>query len=248
VVAAIFLLLEFLDWLPWFEVKVPLERIVIVIMTCILMLVADRLKEADQARENTEKLSRIDDSVSHLRGITLRIRPSRPEEYEYLWGGFTSDYYVYNPSYRVDETIGDKEIVETLTRRYQNPEFGRAHYLFLTGDAAGQKDFTTFCRLMAGVWGKYPSALEKIRVKEMSNKAATSAPEMYLGTRRGEKVCVLELKGPTLGQQHGTSHYYLIIRDERVIEHYLVDHFLSAWDDVDSTPVDLLKSLPKVTK
>src|SRR5215813_5689800 len=128
VAAAVFLLTEILHWLPWFHVEVPVMGVLIVIMICILMLVADRLKEADQARENTEKLHRIANYVSDLKGVALRTRPSTPEEYEYLWGGFTGNYYVYNPSYRVDEDTGEKEIVNILSRRYQDPRFVKAQY------------------------------------------------------------------------------------------------------------------------
>jgi len=241
VAAAVFLLTEILHWLPWFHVEVPVMGVLIVIMICILMLVADRLKEADQARENTEKLHRIANYVSDLKGVALRTRPSTPEEYEYLWGGFTGNYYVYNPSYRVDEDTGEKEIVNILSRRYQDPRFVKAQYLFLTKDIAGQNDLRTFCRLMTGVERHCPDVVNKIQIKQISKKAASSAPEMYLGTRRGERVCVLELKGPTLGKQHGTSHYYLIIHDEKVIEHYLVDHFQPAWDDATAEKVEVWK-------
>src|ERR1044072_4249491 len=111
-------------------------------MTSILTLVADRLKEADQSRENTERLGRVADYVSDLQGVSLRTRPSTPEEYEYLWGGYTGNYYVYNPSYKVDEDTDPEEIAKILTRRYQDPRFVRAHYLFLTKDDDGQKDMT----------------------------------------------------------------------------------------------------------
>ena len=244
VAAAVFLLMEILHWLPWLHLEVPLEGVLIVIMICILTLVADRLKEADQVRENAEKLGRIANSVLVMRGITLRIRPSTPEEYEYLWGGYTGNYYVYNPSYKVDEDTDPKEIAKILTRRYQDPRFVKAHYLFLTKDDDGQKDMTTFFGLMTEVARHCPEVVDKIRVRQMCNRAASSAPEMYLGTRRDEKVCVLELKGPTLSQQHGTSHYYLVIHDQKVIEHYLVDHFLPAWDDVHAEKVDLRKAIP----
>jgi hypothetical protein len=232
VAAAVFLLTEILHWLPWFHVSEVSEMgVLIVIMISILTLVADRLKEADQSRENTERLGRVADYVSDLQGVSLRTRPSTPEEYESLWGGFTGNYYVYNPAYRVDEDTGEQEIVSILARRYQDPRFRKAQYLFLTKDVAGQKDLKTFCQLMTGVKHHCPDVVSKIQIKQMSNKAASSAPEMYLGTRRGEKVCILELKGPTLGATHGTSHHYLIIRDKKVIEHYLVDHFQLAWDD-----------------
>src|ERR1043165_4187724 len=133
VAAAVFLLTEILHWLPWFHVSEVSEMgVLIVIMISILTLVADRLKEADQNRENTERLGRVADYVSDLQGVSLRTRPSTPEEYESLWGGFTGNYYVYNPAYRVDEDTGEQEIVSILARRYQDPRFRKAQYLFLT--------------------------------------------------------------------------------------------------------------------
>lgn len=233
VAAAIIMLMELLHRFEWLQVEVVLS----VIMLCILMLAWERLKERNQVRENAKTLDSIAHSVFDKR-MALRTRPLAQDEYDYLWGGYTGNYYVYNPAYKVDENIGEKRIVDILTRRYQDPLFVQAQYLFLTGDVAGQNELQTFRRLMTGVRGKYPEVINKIQVKQMKSKAATSAPEMYLGERRGDRVGVLELKGPTLDQQHGTSHYYLLINDDEVIKHYLFDHFQQAWEDATCVKVD----------
>jgi len=237
VAASVIILMELLHWVELLHLTIPSTGVLTVIMIFIVMLVTDRLKEGDQVRENAEKLGRIAHSIFDKR-MALRTRPLVQEEYDYLWGGYTGNYYVYNPAYKVDENIGEGRIVDILIRRYQDPLFVKAQYLFLTADVAGQNELKTFRRLMTGVYGKYPEVINKIQVKEMKNKTATSAPEMYLGERRGERVGVLELKGPTLDQQHGTSHYYLLINDEEVIKHYLFDHFQPAWEDATCAKVE----------
>jgi len=228
--AIIFLLMDLLHevkWLPW---ELPPEGLLIVITICITMLVADRLKEGEEVKENAEKLNRIANSLFG-KGVNLRRRPSTQEEYDYLWGGYTGKYYVYNPSYRVDKNTGEEEIVEIFVHRYQNPRFERARYIFLTKDDPGKADLAIFKRLMASVKQKYPDVTKKVELKELKNREASSEAEIYLGIRDGKRMGVMELKEPSSDPQHGMPHYYLVIHDQEVLEHYTQDHFEAAWND-----------------
>jgi hypothetical protein len=234
--AVIFLLLSILHELGWIPWEPRSEGLLIVITICIIALVADRLKEGDEVRGNAEKLGQIENSLLDKR-VALRGRPSTPEEYDYLWGGYSGKYYVYNPSYRVDRNTGEDEIVKILVHRYQNPSFERARYLFLTKDESGNADLQTFRRLMAAVRRAYPAVVGKVEVRELKNQEASSAGEVYLGTRHGTPMCVMELKEPALDPQHGMPHYYLVIHDEDVLEHYLRDHFEPAWNDKNARDV-----------
>ncbi len=236
VAAAAFLLMELLHWLDWLHLEVPSNGVLIVIMIFILTLVADRLKEGDQVRENTKKLGRIAHSIFDKR-VALRHRPSTQEEYDYLWGGYTGFYYVYNPSYQVDKNVGEEEIMKILLHRYQDPHFDRARYLFLTKDDSGQNDLKIFRRLMARVKQEYPDVVKKIEVRELNNKDASSAAEMYLGKRHGEPMGVLELR-PALDPQHGVPRYYLVIQDEEVLKYYYQDYFEPAWNDKNTKEVE----------
>ena len=136
--AVVYLLLRILrevGWLPW---EIPSEGLLFVITICIISIVADRLKLGDEIRDNGEKLGRIADSLFDKK-VCLRSRPSTPQEYHYLWGGFKGKYYVYNPAYRVDENTGEDEIVKIFLHRYQDPYFEGARYLFLTKDDAARR-------------------------------------------------------------------------------------------------------------
>jgi hypothetical protein len=118
-------------------------------------------------------------------------------------GGFTGTYWVYNPSYQVDKIANEEqEIVKMFIHRYQNPQFEKARYLFLTKDDSGKADLEIFKGMMLQVKQAYPAVTGKIKVKEMKNMEACSESEMYLGTRYGEQRGVVELKQPAFSQ-HG---------------------------------------------
>jgi hypothetical protein len=234
--AVVFLLLRVLHELQLIPWEVPSEGLLMVITFCIIMLVADRLKEGEDVRENAEKLRVIEHAV-HDKRVALRGRPSTPEDYDYLWGGYSGKYYVYNPSYRVDRNTGEEEIVKILVHRYQNPSFEKARYLFLTKDASGNADLKTFRRLMAAVRKEYPAVVGKVEVRQLKDLEASSAAEMYLGTRHGRPMGVMELKEPALDPQHGMPHYYLVIDDKNVLDHYYKDHFEPAWNDANAEDV-----------
>ena len=72
----------------------------------------------------------------------------------------------------------------------------------------------------------------KIELRQLKNRDASSEAEMYLGTRDGRQMGVIELKEPALDPQHGLPHYYLVIHDQVALDHYLHDHFERAWNDV----------------
>jgi hypothetical protein len=236
--AIIFLLLDILHVLKWSPLEVPPEGLLILIVFCIVALVADRLKEVEKAREDSEKLGRITNSLSDKK-VVLRNRPSSAEDYAYLWGGYTDVYRVYNPSYRVDNVNDKDEIVKILIHRYQNPRFEKAQYVFFTKDDSGRNALETFREMMTRVQGNCPDAIRKIEVKEWKDKKASLAPEIYLGNRDGRPMCVLELKEPFSDLQHGMPHYYLVVQDKAVIDHYRENYFDSAWEA--ATKIDILK-------
>jgi hypothetical protein len=234
--AIIFLLMEFLHELKWLPWEPSPEGLLMVITIVIIALVADRLMEGEEVKENSEKLGRIANSLFG-KGASLRRRPSTQEEYDYLWGGYTGKYYVYNPSYRVDQNTGADEIVKIFVHRYQNSRFERARYIFLTKDDPGERDLATFHRLMASVKQKYPDVVKKIELKELKNREASSEGEIYLGMRDGMRMGVMELKEPSSDPQHGMPHYYLVIHDQEVLENHILRHFEAAWNDTNAEDV-----------
>jgi hypothetical protein len=228
---------EAVGWPP----EIKHEGYLAVISVGVIMLLADRLRVKDQEREHQERVAEQErEHQERLTRITnllldksaaLCNRPSTREEYDYLWGGYTGRYYVYNPSYRVDTNTGNDEIARILVRRYQNPAFEKARYLFLTKDAAGQKDLELFRALMHKVKAQDADVVGKIEVRQQKNRDASSEAEMYLGTRDGRQMGVMELKEQALDPHHGLPHYYLVIHDQVALNRYLRDHFERAWND-----------------
>lgn len=242
ILAVGFLLWHLLHALGWVAQEAPHDGLLLFTTVGILTLVGDRLWEGEQikeqAQENTKKLAMISQVLLDKR-IALRSRPSESEDYAYLWGEYTGNYRVYNPSYRVDTIVNEDEIVKILLDRYRNPNFKEARYVFLTGDKAGQDDLSRFCELMKRVKQACPDVARKVRVREVKTKESSSACEIYLGTRYGRDRAVMELKEPVLGAEHGMPHYYLIIDDKDVVEHYLKNHFEPAWNDKSAEDRDI---------
>lgn len=251
--AVIFIGMEILHVFNKLKEGPALHWALTVIVICIVMLAADGLKKEERGREDSatlgrivntldgiaadggkreeleretfEKLSRLVVALSDKK-VALRKRPSKPEEYDCLWGGFTGSYNVYNPSYKVDQYTGDEDIATILARRYQNPHFDKARYIFLTGDVPGQDALKRFHGLMALVKQKCPGVVKKVEVRELTERKASATSEVYLGMRDGEPTAVVELKE---SHQHGMPHYYLIIHDKDVCDHYHQDHFEPSW-------------------
>ncbi len=92
---------------------------------------------------------------------------------------------------------------------------------------------------MARVKQEHPSVVKQIEVKELKNRKASLEAEMYLGTRNGQKAGVLELKELALDPQHGLPHYYLVVDDASVVDHYVEDHFEPAWNDLTAQEKDV---------
>jgi hypothetical protein len=232
VVAAVYFLAEILH-----VANIPSEVLTYVIMICILTIVADRLKSSDEVRENSSKLCRIADSTFDKR-VALRRRPSTPDEYESLWGGYTGIYYAYNPAYRLDKATGLEEVAKIFVHRYQNPFFKKAMYLFLKSGTKGQNDLDTFCNIMLQVKSRFPDVVKMIEARVIERDPSSDA-EMYFGTRDGRPTAVLELKDAALGSNHGTPQYYLLIHDSEVIENHLKRHFDVVWDDERTKPLNV---------
>lgn len=238
-IAPIFIIMEILQVFHLLGEQVSIMVGMTIIMICIITIVADRLKESAQNRKNADRLRIVASSISELTRVALRKCPSTPEEYDYLWGGYTGTYRVYNPSFRVDEETGKNETVKLYLDRYRNQQFDKARYLFLTHDASGKKNLKDFRWLMARVKQEYPGVVNKIEVKELKDKKASLAAEMYMGKRYGEPMVVLELQESTLDPQHGMPYYYLVIQDEDAFEHYRKYHFDLAWNDANAHEIDI---------
>ena len=242
ILAVVFLLWHLLHALHWIPLEPPEQGFLFFAVISILTLAADRIWETEETKERVEeiraetreqvkeittKLSRVYQGFFDRR-ISLRDRPSQSEEYDYLWGGYTGIYRVYNPSYRVENQVKEDEIVKIFVDRYQDSNFKEARYLFLTGDEAGCEDLKRFSKLMKRVQEQCPNVHKKILVKEINEKAG-SACEMYLGKRYDNHRAVLELKAPRMHSEHGMPEYYLVIDDDEIVNHYVKAHFDMAW-------------------
>lgn len=228
-------LLHLWHWPAWMN---PIRGVVHIVMVCILAIAVDRLKEGEVTRHNAERIERIEDAVFAARS-SLFARPREPHEYDQLWGGFTDTYCAYNPSYRLEELSGDDYVVSLLLQRFRNPLFNRARYLFLTHDRAGLDSLARFRAIMRRVQAEWPNASRVLQVRAIEARDAAPDAEMYIGTRDGKRVGIIEMTDSALGGGHGSPNYYLITYDPNVIEHYLQRHFDESW--AAGTPVNLFE-------
>ena len=226
--AIAFFVMELLHLWHWPAFMDPLRGIVHIVMVCILAIAVDRLKEGEATRHNTERIRRIEDAMFAERAV-LCSRPRHPDEFDKLWGGFTGSYCAYNPSYRLEELSGDDYVVSLLLQRFQSPLFTRARYVFLTHDRAGLDDLSRFRAIMLRVHAEWPNVAKTLQVRVVQDRDAATDAEMYIGTRDGKRVGIVEMTDSALGRGHGSPNYYLVTYDPNVIEHYLQQHFDEAW-------------------
>lgn len=229
-------LLHAWHWPGWMQ---PVTGVIHIVMLCILALAVDRLKEGEATRVNAERIRRIEDAIFANRS-TLHSRPRQPDEFDKLWGGFTNSYCAYNPSYRLEELSGDDYVVSLLAQRYGSPLFGKARYVFLTHDQAGLDDLARFRAVMLRVQAACPNVSNVVQVRTIKERNAAPDAEMYIGTRDGKRVGIVELIDSALGGGHGAPNYYLVTYDSNVIEHYLQKHFDEAW--AAGSPFDLFQN------
>jgi hypothetical protein len=91
--------------------------------------------------------------------------------------------------------------------------------------------------LMHRVKTTLPSCAAKIKVRENAEKNAASSAEIYIGSREQRPTAIVELRDPALGSSHGNPHFYALINDSEIIEHYLQKFFDEQWEK--ATPVEL---------
>jgi hypothetical protein len=228
-------LLHLWHWPAWMD---PLRGVVHIVMVCILAIAIDRLKEGEATRHNTERIRRIEDAVL-AEHAALCSRPRLPSEFDKLWGGFTGTYCAYNPSYRLEELSGDDYVISLLLQRFRSPLFHKARYVFLTHDRAGLEDLSRFRAVMLRVQAEWPNASKVLQVRVIPDRDAAPGAEMYIGTRDGKRVGIVEMTDFALGGSHGAPNYYLVTYAPDVIEHYLQKHFDEAW--AAGTPFDLFQ-------
>ena len=147
-----------------------------------MMLLADRLKVAEQERGNQERLTRITNLLLD-KSAALRSRPSATEEYDYLWGGYTGRYYVYNPpiaSIPIPATTKSpgSSSAATRTRPSKRPATCSSPRTPPVEEGPG-----VFRALMHKVKAQDAGVVGKIEVRQLKNRDASSEAEMYLGTR-----------------------------------------------------------------
>jgi hypothetical protein len=229
VAAAAFLLMDIGDLVHWSPSAPPPKGVLVVIMLCIVMIVADRLKHSEQVRDNAKRLERLASAIYDDR-VALQKRPMNGEDAQKMWAGFTGRYAAYNPSYRLQSLVGDDHVYAILVDRFRDPRFEHARYIFLTGDDLGRRDLQNFVTLMKRVRTQCPEVAATVQVRVIRDKTATSDAEMYLGIQDRRLVCILEPREPALGPTHGAPHYYLIIHKKKVIEDHLQTYFDNAWE------------------
>jgi hypothetical protein len=181
-------------------------------------------------------IRRIEDAVL-AQHSALCSRPRHPDEFDKLSGGFTGAYCAYNPSYRLEELSGDDYVISLLLQRFGvrcSP--GRD-----TCSSPATRPGSTICSasVVRRVQAEWPHVSSVLQVKVIKERNAAPGAEMYIGTRDGKRVGIIEMTDFALGGSHGAPNDYLVTHDMNVIEHYLQKHFDDAW--AAGVPFDLFE-------
>jgi hypothetical protein len=172
--------------------------------------------------------SKNEPAVEPMARTEIVRRPQDKLEYERLWGGFVGFYYAYNPKYfleNIPET-GWSEIIKTFESRFEDRNFRKAVYIFLTGDEAGRKHLADFCSKILALRCYAQVLEEKLEIIEIPDRCSSQEPSIYLGTREDSQVAIRELCGSShlSVQTHGgvgepslpgASDFYLLHTEEK---------------------------------
>jgi hypothetical protein len=115
----------------------------------------------------------------------------------------------------------------------------------LTKDDDGKNELNKFRALMRETRKLCPQVVEKLEVKELTDKASSEDSEIYRGTRNDIWTSVVEAKEKVLTGGQGTPRYYLVITD-REINNRLKDQFQVDWSK--ATNIDIFNDADKGAK
>jgi hypothetical protein len=167
-------------------------------------------------------------------GVHIENCPHERDEYIDMWSDFVDEYRAYNPCYRLERGgPGIREAaIEVFVRRYSDPAFKKAFYLFLTKDDEGRDDLAAFRKLIAEVVNRCPHVEGKVEVRERKDLEAVRDCEIYRGTKQGRKVSIIEPLEPALRTKRGRPSFYIVVSDARINEE-LAAHFQNQWESAD---------------
>lgn len=182
--------------------------------------------QEEQTKSLKESLSKIEEKILGHRASIV------PPGDKYLWDGFTGDYYVFNPSFRIDtEQYKIERLVNVYSERFKLNEF-KARYLFLTGDDAGKEAMSFFIERLKDVKNMLPQNYDlkhKIEIKEIKDRSSSTEQEMYLGKWRSEMRAIYELRKSYHDDYQGRPDYYIVFEHQEIIKELVALYFDPAW-------------------
>ncbi len=201
------------------------------------------LTDKIRADDDSNAMERIEKRIEHIGGalspITRLVRCSEPEDYIQLFGGFTGQYFAYNPHYVIEESCtslseaSEALIEKVFLPRYCTPDHCKARYLFLgSAGVNGNYDLQKFNFLMAEVDRRLVNQGLKchtkscVKVKVIGGKVddggekalAEPRPEIYFGTRHGRYYIIQEMHQPA--GEHGKPLHYCVIESKSIFDEY----------------------------
>lgn len=116
-----------------------------------------------------------------------RIVSVQPSESPEIWDGFISDYFAINAPWLVEQAsvVDYSALVETHARRYCNPEFGTAYYVFFRSGASGlffPEAINRFRKFATAMCKQAPEAARKVKVIVLDDDAP--ALTLFMGKKR----------------------------------------------------------------
>lgn len=198
----------------WFSaLDLDLEDLIAIVLLAISGIAISQIRlNPDRLHE---KMSETNALVSNFRFFQdARIVSVQPSVTPEIWDGFISDYYAINAPWLVEQasSVDYGELVHTHARRYLNPEFGTAYYVFFRRGPAGSyfpQAVSRFRKFASLLLAQEPSAAEKVKVLIVEKEAP--ALTLFLGKKRlvGEgrseirDVAIYYVNQPPLVRENG---------------------------------------------
>ncbi len=227
------------------ETALFLQLILWLVFAVVTYLVVKGIRDESDRRE----IRALADSVGRLGSprsecdLRLVECPRRTADYKALWGGFTGDYFAFNPAYKLEESAGvslDTLLREVFIPRFRDPSF-RSSYIFLVGDESGREALEYFRKLAAGVRRACHDAEKRIEVKVIDRPAEDDC-EIYLGTKHGRPTSIVEPREKALSVGRGSPYFYLVVAEAEDQDHVytrLHNYFNAHWTARDAMKVNV---------
>jgi hypothetical protein len=201
---------------------------ILAILTALATNEIIRARETQNIKTALQKLGVAFDSfVKNSTKVSI-LNPDSFEDYVRAWGDYSDVMFAFNPTFEETSTIQrqyEQIIDEVYVKRYKDPNFKMAQYLFFMGDEMGRRQFDLFKRHLKQVEARTQKVRKKVTVRQSPEPCP--ACEFYLAKKWEKQHFVLEYRAKPIEEIRGKpfrvfagwdDEMYLILRREFDIE------------------------------